>query len=159
MVRISGRLMVSLNALLQLDQLVQLVTTTNWLRQCAQREGRAKCTCYKIQPSVLSCSSWYIVSLQCPEPSCSMAALASMTHNRTWRWPSGRLIRECTVYQPQDQSPRRLIGTTHKAMHLVSRNNRDEVNQTAVGGRASTLTFQSYQQSQGGKYECRVVCH
>ena len=56
-VRISGRLIVSLNALLQLDQLVQLVTTTNWLRQCAQREGRAKCTCYKIQPSVLSCSS------------------------------------------------------------------------------------------------------
>ena len=40
---------------------------------------------------------------------------------------------------------------------LVSRNNRDEVNQAAVGGRASTLTFQSYQQSQGGKYECRVA--
>ena len=40
---------------------------------------------------------------------------------------------------------------------LVSRNNRKEVNQqAAAGGRTSTLTFQSYQQSQGGKYECIV---
>ena len=42
---------------------------------------------------------------------------------------------------------------------LVSRNNRDEVNQVAGtgGGRAALLTFQSYHQSQGGKYECRVA--
>ena len=40
---------------------------------------------------------------------------------------------------------------------LVSRNNREEVNQAAGGGRAATLTFRSYQQSQGGKYECRVA--
>ena len=48
-------------------------------------------------------------------------------------------------YNPQDQ--------------LVSRNNRDEVNQQAAGGggRTSRLTFQSYQLSQGGKYECRVA--
>ena len=40
---------------------------------------------------------------------------------------------------------------------LVSSNNRDEVNQQAIGGdRTSRLTFQSYKQSQGGKYECRV---
>ena len=40
--------------------------------------------------------------------------------------------------------------------HLVSRDNRDEVNQIAAG-RTSTLTFRSYQQSQGGAYECRVA--
>ena len=41
---------------------------------------------------------------------------------------------------------------------LVSMNNRDEVNQQATaGGRTSRLTFQSYTQSQGGKYECRVA--
>ena len=41
---------------------------------------------------------------------------------------------------------------------LVSRNNRDEVNQVTGtgGGRIAVLTFHSYQQSQGGKYECRV---
>ena len=41
---------------------------------------------------------------------------------------------------------------------LVSRNNRDEVNQVTGtgGGRVAVLTFQSYQQSQSGKYECRV---
>ena len=41
---------------------------------------------------------------------------------------------------------------------LVSRNNREEVNQVAGtgGGRVAVLTFHSYQQSQGGKYECRV---
>ena len=40
---------------------------------------------------------------------------------------------------------------------LVSRNNRDEVNQAGSSRRAATLTFQSYQRSQGGKYECRVA--
>ena len=40
----------------------------------------------------------------------------------------------------------------------MSRNIRDEVNQQAAGGgRTSRLTFQSYKQSQGGKYECRVA--
>ena len=38
----------------------------------------------------------------------------------------------------------------------MSRNNQDEVNQIAAG-RTSTLTFRSYQQSQGGAYECRVA--
>ena len=34
----------------------------------------------------------------------------------------------------------------------------DEVNQVVGfgGGRTSFITFQSYNQSQGGKYECRV---
>ena len=41
---------------------------------------------------------------------------------------------------------------------LVSRNNREEVNHQATGGgRVAVLTFRSYQQSQGGKYECRVT--
>ena len=41
---------------------------------------------------------------------------------------------------------------------LVSSNNRDEVSQAAAagGGRIVALTFRSYLQSQGGKYECRV---
>ena len=37
----------------------------------------------------------------------------------------------------------------------MSRDNREEVHQ-AGGGGTSILTFQSYQKSQGGKYECRV---
>ena len=41
---------------------------------------------------------------------------------------------------------------------LVSSNNREEVNQQAAGGgRTSTLTFRSYKQSQGGRYECKVA--
>ena len=43
---------------------------------------------------------------------------------------------------------------------LVSGNNREEVNQVVTGrgcGKAAVLTFQSYQQCQGGKYECRVA--
>ena len=42
-------------------------------------------------------------------------------------------------------------------VQLVSRNNRDEVNQAAVDGRTAGLNFQNYQQSQGGTYECRVT--
>ena len=41
---------------------------------------------------------------------------------------------------------------------LVSKDGRDEVNQAIIaGGSAAALTFLSYQQSQGGKYECRVT--
>ena len=41
---------------------------------------------------------------------------------------------------------------------LVSRNGGNEVNQAGVGGgRIAILNFQSYRQSQGGKYECRVT--
>ena len=40
---------------------------------------------------------------------------------------------------------------------LVSRSGVDAVNQAlAVGGRTAVLIFQSYQRSQGGKYECKV---
>ena len=40
----------------------------------------------------------------------------------------------------------------------MSKDGRDAVNQQpAGGGRIASLTFQSYQQSQGGQYECRVV--
>ena len=40
---------------------------------------------------------------------------------------------------------------------LVSKNGGDAVNQQAAGGgRIAHLNFQSYNQSQGGKYECRV---
>ena len=40
---------------------------------------------------------------------------------------------------------------------LVSRSGGDEVNQVlAVVGRTAVLVFQSYQRSQGGKYECKV---
>ena len=41
---------------------------------------------------------------------------------------------------------------------LVSKDGGYEVNQqTAGGGRIALLNFRSYQQSQGGKYECRVA--
>ena len=40
---------------------------------------------------------------------------------------------------------------------LVSRDGGDEVNQAGGGDRATLLNFQSYQRSQGGKYECRVT--
>ena len=41
---------------------------------------------------------------------------------------------------------------------LVSKDGRDRVNQAVIsGGTAARLNFQSYQQSQGGKYECRVT--
>ena len=39
----------------------------------------------------------------------------------------------------------------------VSWNGGDEVNQAGAGSTATHLNFQSYQQSQGGKYECRVT--
>ena len=39
---------------------------------------------------------------------------------------------------------------------LVSRNSRDMVRQAAINGRAH-LIFQRYQESQSGKYECRVT--
>ena len=41
---------------------------------------------------------------------------------------------------------------------LVSRDPRNKVYQTSAGGgRVAYLDFQSYQQSQGGKYACRVA--
>ena len=42
---------------------------------------------------------------------------------------------------------------------VVSKHGGDVVNQVAGtgGGRVATLNFQSYQQGQGGKYECRVA--
>ena len=41
---------------------------------------------------------------------------------------------------------------------LVSKDGGDAVNQAgAGGGRIALLNFRSYQQSQGGKYECRVA--
>ena len=39
----------------------------------------------------------------------------------------------------------------------MSRDNREEVNQAGSSRSAAVLTFQSYKQSQGGKYECRVA--
>ena len=40
----------------------------------------------------------------------------------------------------------------------MSRDGGDAVNQQATGsGRVAHLNFQSYQQSQGGQYECRVA--
>ena len=41
---------------------------------------------------------------------------------------------------------------------LVSKDGRDEVNQAVIScGRAARLKFQSYQHSQGGRYECNVT--
>ena len=58
---------------------------------------------------------------------------------------SGPVPTSIEWYNPQDQ--------------VVSKDNRDEVNQVdgTGGGRVAILTFQSYQQNQGGQYECRVA--
>ena len=39
----------------------------------------------------------------------------------------------------------------------MSKDNREEANQAGGGDRSAILTFRSYQQSQGGAYECRVA--
>ena len=58
--------------------------------------------------------------------------------------PAGPVPTAIEWYNPQGQ--------------LVSRDGREEVNQAVVSGsRAALLHFQSYQQSQSGKYECRVT--
>ena len=58
--------------------------------------------------------------------------------------PAGPVPTAMEWYNPQGQ--------------LVSRNNSYRVNQAVVSGvRAAFLNFRSYQQSQGGKYECRVT--
>ena len=50
------------------------------------------------------------------------------------------------------------IGWFNPESQLVSRDFKDEVNQAATGGgRVAYLNFRNYSQSQGGKYECRVV--
>ena len=49
------------------------------------------------------------------------------------------------------------IGWYDPQGQLVSRDRGDEVYQAGSGaGRIAYLDFKSYQQSQGGKYECRV---
>ena len=57
--------------------------------------------------------------------------------------PTGPVPTAIEWYNPQGQ--------------LVSRDSGDEVNQARSGGRTARLNFRSYQQSQGGKYECRVA--
>ena len=57
--------------------------------------------------------------------------------------PTGPVPTAIEWYNPQGQ--------------LVSSDGGDEVNQASAGGRAALLNFQSYQQSQGGRYECRVT--
>lgn len=58
--------------------------------------------------------------------------------------PTGQVPTSIEWYNPQGQ--------------LVSTDDGDEVNQQAAGGgRIAHLNFHSYQQSQGGKYECRVA--
>ena len=57
--------------------------------------------------------------------------------------PTGPVPTAIEWYNPQGQ--------------LVSRNDGDQVNQGAAGSTAAFLNFPSYQQSQGGRYECRVT--
>ena len=54
--------------------------------------------------------------------------------------------------------PKVLIEYSVYIDSLVSRDPRNKVNQArSAGGRHAVLIIQSYQQSLGGKYECRVV--
>ena len=57
--------------------------------------------------------------------------------------------------QPAGQVPTAIVWYNPQG-RLVSRDGGDEVNQHRAG-RTAFLTFQSYQQSQGGRYECRVT--
>ena len=58
--------------------------------------------------------------------------------------PAGPMPTAIEWYNPQGQ--------------LVSRDGRDKVNHAVVsGGTAARLNFLSYQQNQGGRYECRVT--
>ena len=71
-------------------------------------------TCISYAPALcLSCSYWHL-SLQSLELSCSMTALAWTAHHRRWRWLL-RGARECPVRNLQDQCPLQWSGTTHKA--------------------------------------------
>ena len=61
-----------------------------------------------------------------------------------------------TCLQPAGPVPTSLVWYDPQGQ-LVSRDGENEVYQTsAAGGRVALLYFQSYQQSQGEKYECRV---
>ena len=125
MVGTSRSLIVSPNAVLQLHLRRSLVLRTetelivDWLRNLAQARGPRNVYLLNIYPTSYLISILILRtvvpltshSLQCPELICIMAALACLTHHRTWHWPSGRLIQDCTVHKPQDQ----LSGTTHKA--------------------------------------------
>ena len=57
--------------------------------------------------------------------------------------PTGPVPTAINWYGPQGQ--------------LVSRDGGDEVNQARGSNKARFLNFKNYQQSQGGKYECRVT--
>ena len=57
--------------------------------------------------------------------------------------PTGPVPTAIEWYNPQGQ--------------LVSRDGGDQVNQAGAGSTAAFLNFPSYQQSQGGRYECRVT--
>ena len=82
------------------------------------------------------------------DPQSNVTLTVGVTNQRVYcLQATGPVPTSIEWYNPQDQ--------------LVSRNNRKEVNQVAGvgggGGRVVTLTFRSYQQSQGGAYECRVA--
>ena len=61
-----------------------------------------------------------------------------------------------TVYCVQLPAPT-AIEWYNPQGQLVSRDVGGEVNQGAAGGTVARLNFRSYQQDQGGKYECRVT--
>ena len=85
-------------------------------------------------------------STRLSDPQPNVTLTVGMTNQRVYCGKAtGPVPTSIEWYNPQGQ--------------LVSRNNRKVVNQVAGtgGGRYAVLTFQSYQQSQGGAYECRVV--
>ena len=74
----------------------------------------------------------------------NVALTVGMRENVSCVQTTGPMPTSIEWYNPQGQ--------------LVSKDGGDAVNQPAVGGdRLANLTFQSYQRSQGGKYECRVA--
>ena len=100
-VGILWRLILSLNALIQLLRSVELVTKPNWLSTGLDNLAQTYHLFVTLYPSIVyhSCSSWHLLSLQCPQLTSSIMGLACLTHNQTWHLLLGWLIRECTVWK------------------------------------------------------------
>ena len=110
-------------------------------------------TCYTPVPKLLpltcsltSVSGAYLqyVSTRLSDPHPNVTLTVGATERVFCLQATGPVPTSIEWYNPQGQ--------------LVSKDGGDEVNQQAAGsGRIAHLNFHSYQQSQGGKYECRVA--
>ena len=105
---------------------------------------------------LFSCSSWRLLS------HCSVWSLPAVwQHSPVWltikRDADRRSERVGVLCASHRTNFNRVVQPT-RTTGVKIKDVGDAVNQTgAGGGRIAHLNFYSYQQSQGGKYECRVV--